>query len=254
MIANLSMANKLNVTEPNLPWKNQTNVFTGNQNLTGNLSVNGGYICNETACYSLADLNTSSSGGVPDYSNIALTNQSQTLIGNQTIQGNVTLSGLSYWFVGLFNLFESIFGIGSSTNEILFNGSTIAFNETYNNRTISTIANISVNQYLTNANASYLDTHNASYDSFNSTLNIQRLYNTSASMIANLSMANKLNVTDPNLAWENQSNTFAGNQNISGNLTVQSINISDGDTTSYVYFKGGGYIYDNTTTLILGHS
>jgi len=48
-----------------------------------------------------------------------------------------------------------------------------------------------------------------------------------------------------NIAMINESNTFTENQNMSDN------NIT---TVDYMKFTGGGYIYDNSTTLILGHS
>jgi len=284
----------------NVALTNQSNTFTGNQTISGNLSVNGGYICNETSCYSLADLNTTGTGtadGNGSYVNVALTNQSQTLIGNQTIVGNVSLSGVAYWFVGLFNIFESAFGIGSSTGEILFNGSTIAFNQSYNNVTIGFISNTSINQLLnltilqylnSGTNTSYLSTYNATYHGYPTNWNSSILqylntgtntsylttYNstyhgyptnwnssilqylntgTNASYLStynatyhsyatnvstnwtqvvfntyNGSWANDKNITGTgdgngsyiNVALTNQSNTFTGNQTISGNLSV----------------------------------
>lgn len=106
----------------------------------------------------------------------------------------------------------------------------------YNMTVLDTISNET--QTIFDMNASWLSTINATYNLW--------AYNASAPYdLFNYNMS----IFDfpgwTNVAWQNDTNVFTQNQNMSLN------NITDID---YTKFHGGGYMYDNGTSLILGHS
>lgn len=70
--------------------------ITGNLNVTGNLTVSGNYINNGTATFSLQDLNTTggAGGGVMDYTNLALINQTNVFSQNNTFKNYTRFGNL----------------------------------------------------------------------------------------------------------------------------------------------------------------
>jgi hypothetical protein len=160
------------------------------------------------------------------------------------------------------------------------------------NLSLNQMLNLTINQYLLAANssylstynatyaglidnASYLSTYNASYASFNFTANIQNLYNVTAGAIANLSLNQMLNLTiNQYLLAANSSYLSTYNATYAGlidnasylstynasyasfNFTanIQSLINNTNMQFANISFQGGGYIKDNGTTLILGHS
>ena len=151
----------------NIQTTNSTgSVVTGTFNFTFNISTTSD--CANVVYTNYTNLTTDSRGIISYYLNNVVLNFSDqywlcyyrdgVLINNSKIARtphtyrakNITISGIepdanldigifnitSSWFFGLYNWIIGLIGIGSSNNYLIFNGSTLSFNETYLNGTI----------------------------------------------------------------------------------------------------------------------
>jgi hypothetical protein len=213
------------------------------------LNITGGYIWNGSDKFSFTDLNATGTGMSSEDVNVTvnvylgnanasyLTTFNATYHGypegwNTTINQYLTNANDSYlttynetyhaystnvsknWTEITYDTYNAIWGAGMNSEEVnttinqyLTNANDsylTTYNATYHDYPANW--NASINQYLTNANASYLDRSNASYESYNTTGNAQALLNGTNILFANIT------------------------------------------------FNGGGYITDNGTTIIIGHT
>jgi hypothetical protein len=180
---------------------------------------------------------------------------------------------------------------GTNTSYLMtYNASYQSFNTTANiqwlyNFSSGTIANLSLNQLLnatilaylnSGTNTSYLDRSNLSYQSFNTTANIQWLYNFSSGTIANISLNQLLNLTILQYLNSGTNASYLSTYNLTYHGLIQNASYLSTYNASYesfnstgniqrlinntnalfgnITFTSGGYIYDNGTTLILGHT
>ncbi len=141
-------------------------------------------------------------------------------LGNATNRWrNINISGILYgdWNGSSLYAPNTTLGIQALLNASGVYSIPLTINTTGNignliNNTISIISNLSINQYLILANASYLRTDNASYDSFNTTVNIQALINGSKINLVALGIG----VSAPAYSLEIAKSATA--LNVSGNL------------------------------------
>ena len=276
MIANLSIsqAGISGMVYTNLALTNTSNTFVGWQNFTGTLNATsilmGGY--NVTNWATNVSTNWTNLAVNELSSNFTLINSSVTQL--YTFNNTLNIQNLynaTASMIANLSISQATFSgyAKNTTAEIqqLLAGTNISqysFNQTL--QTFNTYNSSWDNRYLINNtwNESYArgllfstnSTYNASYASFNNTLNIQNLYNSTltnyvgtvnntlniqnlynstASMIANLSIsqAGISGMVYTNLALTNTSNTFVGWQNFTGTLNATSILMGGYNVTNW---------------------
>jgi hypothetical protein len=175
---------------------------------------------------------SATASGVAGYTNIAQTNQSNIFTGdaNITIAGNLTVTKNIYagdnittvsWFHGLFDWVLGLFGVGSVSNKYLvWNGTTLGFNETYLNFTIGLIANVSANQIanVINSTSNWMGVNDSRLMTINTSANFQVLGKNTNLSVNNLNIT--LNLTLSNdLVFPNNNKIYYGNKTIYSNAT-----------------------------------
>jgi len=172
-----------------------------------------------------------SASGVDDYTNIALTNQSNIFNNgaNITVAGNITATGSiragnnitsDTWIHGLFDFVLGLFGVGSVNNKyLLWNGSTLSFNETNLNLTIGAVANISATQIsnVINSTSNWMGVNDSRLMTINTSANFQTL-----AINTNLTVNNMTIVTN----FSNQGTVYAGNITYYPNGCYRKINVT----------------------------
>ena len=214
---------------------NLTATDCGAGTLVIGINSNGSVLCASDA----------NSGG-SNFFNQQLNTTSNTTFYNITATNDLTAKNIytnqnittTSWFHGLFDWVTGLFGVGSTNSKyLLWNGTTLGFNETNMNTTISFVSNKSINwflnstinQYFTQANASYPVKWNASILQYQIGMNLSQnlslnQYNTS---LTNMINANNKTVNIQRLI--NNTNLNLTELTIGKNITMfsnQSIRIN----------------------------
>lgn len=185
---------------------------------------------NLNASYLLVGENLSASAGM-DYTNIAMTNQSNTFAAgyNQTFDTNTLFidAGSHSVGIGTANPGYKLHVVSSNSGDTArFEGNGVARIEI-----VPSVGGQAQLRFMNGTNGLWMVYSDGNTDS---------LYIFHEAGVGNFIIPSS-NVSIGTLTLPTQTLDVAGNINVSG-------------VTPYVYFGGGGYVYDNGTTLILGHA
>lgn len=264
---------------------NQVNLNISSSPSFVSLNLTGGYIWNGTDKFSFTDLNATGGGGISSEDvnvtiNVYLGNANASYLTtfnatyhgypanwNTTINQYLTNANASYlstfnttyhaysenvsknWTEITYDTYNAIWGAGMTSanvnatiNQYLNSGTNASYLSTYNStyHGYTSAWNVSINQYLTNANASYLTTFNSTYHALIQNSSYLTTYNiTYHGLIQNASY-----LTTYNASYHSY-NTTANAQSLINNTNLLIANITLGK---------GGYMIDNGTTTIIGHT